>query len=49
MGVVRIDDNLLKNIKDILKKEDNKYKYGSISNFINSAIYEKLKQKQEEV
>lgn len=43
MGVVRIDDKLLKELKDILRKEENKYRYGSIASFINSIIYEKLK------
>ncbi len=44
MGVVRIDDVLLKKVKLALKEEENKYKYSSIASFINSMIYEKLKQ-----
>ncbi len=43
MGVVRLDDVLLKKVKQILKEEDNKYKYGSVASFINSLVYEKLK------
>jgi hypothetical protein len=44
MGVVRIDDELLKKLKDILKREENKYKYGSVAALVNCAIYEKLNQ-----
>ena len=43
MGVVRLDDNLLKKVKQVLKEEANKYKYGSVSAFINVLVYEKLK------
>jgi hypothetical protein len=43
MGVVRIDDKLLVNVKELLAKDENKYKYGSISSYINLLIYEKLK------
>ena len=46
MGVVRIDDELLRKIKIEMKKDENKYKYGSIASFINSLIYEKLKKEQ---
>ena len=42
MGVVRIDDNLLDEIKKLLDENGNKYKYPSISAFINCAVYEKL-------
>lgn len=44
MAVVRIDDDLLKKIKQELKKEENRYKYGSIASFINSLIHEKLQE-----
>jgi len=44
MGVVRIDDSLLKRIKQALKEEDNKYKYGSVSSFLNYLIYQELKE-----
>ncbi len=43
MGVVRIDDDLLKKLKLQLSSEENKYKFGSLAAFINSIIYEKLK------
>ena len=42
MGVVRIDDKLLKEIKALLEKECNQYQYPSVAAFINSTIYEKL-------
>ena len=42
MGVVRIDDELLKKVKITLKQEGNKYKYGSVAALINSMIYEQL-------
>lgn len=44
MGVVRIDDKLKKEVLDFISKEDNKYNYPNISTFVNSAIFEKLKQ-----
>jgi hypothetical protein len=43
LGVIRIDDELLKKLKLELAKDENKYKYGSLAAFINSIIYEKLK------
>jgi len=43
MGVVRIDDELLKKVKEWMKKSENKYRYSSASAFINRAVYEKLK------
>lgn len=43
MAVVRVDDKLLKKLKEILKKEENKYRYGSIASFINSIVYDKIK------
>jgi hypothetical protein len=48
MAVVRIDDELLKKAKLMLKKEGNKYKYGSISAFLNSMVYEQLKKEVKE-
>ncbi len=42
MAVVRIDDRLLKKIREFLDNNDNKYQYPSISSFINNVIYEKL-------
>jgi metal-responsive CopG/Arc/MetJ family transcriptional regulator len=42
MGVVRIDDELLQEINNFLEENGNKYKYPSISAFINNAVYEKL-------
>jgi len=43
MGVIRIDDKLQKEIEGWIKENGNKYQYPSISSFVNSAIYEKLK------
>ncbi len=42
MAVVRVADKLLKEIKELLCKDENKYHYPSVSAFINYAIYEKL-------
>ena len=42
MGVVRIDDKLLKEVEDFIDEDENKYKYPSVSAFINNAVYEKL-------
>ena len=43
MGVVRIDDDLLKMVKEWIKKNGNKYTYPNITSFVNSAVYEKLR------
>jgi len=43
MATVRIDDNLLKEIKEWIKKNGNKYECPTVSAFINNAIYNKLK------
>ncbi|MBW2996841.1 hypothetical protein KY349_00705 [Candidatus Woesearchaeota archaeon] len=45
MGVVRIDDNLDKEIEAILKRPENKYKYPSKTILLNMIIHEHL-QKQ---
>ncbi len=42
MAVVRIDDKLLKKVKEFLDNNDNRYQYPSLSSFINNVIYEKL-------
>jgi len=42
MGVVRVDDDLLKKVKQILKEDGNRYKYGSVSSFLNYLIYQEL-------
>ena len=42
MGVARISDKLLREIKELIEKEGNNYQYPSVSAFINNAIYEKL-------
>lgn len=46
MGVVRIDDELLKNLKELLKKEDNRYRYSSVASFINYIVHEKIKEEK---
>ncbi len=48
MGVVRIDDNLIKEVQQWLDKNGNKYKHPSLSAFVNYVIYEKLKQLENE-
>jgi predicted nucleotide-binding protein (sugar kinase/HSP70/actin superfamily) len=47
MATVRIDDELLNKIKKWLDQNGNKYKYPSVSAFINNSIYEKLKKEEE--
>ena len=42
MGVVRVDDQLLNEIKKIINSGDNKYKFRSITGFIDNAILEKI-------
>ena len=42
MGVVRIDDKLHKEVKELLKNNNN-YQFSSVSAFIDNAVYEKLK------
>ncbi len=44
MATVRIDDSLLKEIKDWIKKNGNKYESPTVTAFINNAIYKKLKE-----
>lgn len=47
MAVVRIDDGLLKQLKEELKKEGNRYRYGnSVSSLINYLVYRGLSDKQ---
>ena len=47
MATVRIDDKLLDKIKKWLDNNGNKYKFPSVSAFINNSIYEKLKNLEE--
>lgn len=47
MATVRIDDQLLGKIKKWLNNNGNKYKFPSVSAFINNSIYEKLKKLEE--
>jgi hypothetical protein len=42
MAVVRINKKLLDEIKKYIEKEENAYKYPSISSFVNIAVFEKL-------
>ncbi len=44
MGVIRIKDDLQKHVVQFIKLRENKYKYSSIADFVNEAIYEKLSQ-----
>ncbi len=43
MGVVRIDDKLIKQVQKWLDDNGNKYRHPSLSAFVNNAVYEKLK------
>ena len=43
MATVRIDDNLLEEVKKWLDNNGNKYQFPSVAAFINNSIYEKLK------
>ena len=43
MGVVRIDDKLIKEVQEWLDENGNKYKHPTLSSFVNNAVYEKLK------
>jgi len=47
MGVVRIDDKLVKDVQEWLDENGNKYKHPTLSAFVNNAVYEKLKQLKE--
>jgi len=42
MGVVRIDDELEKEIAEIMKKPENRFKYPSKTVFLNIIIHEHL-------
>ena len=44
MGVVRIDDKLLKDVQKWLNENGNKYKHPTLSAFVNNAVYDKLKE-----
>ncbi|MEA2054013.1 MAG: hypothetical protein U9O96_02680 [Candidatus Thermoplasmatota archaeon] len=44
MATVRIDDKLLKEVQNWLDKNGNKYRYPSLSAFVNNAVYEKLRE-----
>jgi len=43
MAVVRIDDKLHKEILNWIKDNGNKYNFPTVSAFVNSSIYQKLK------
>ena len=43
MGVVRVDDKLVKEVQEWLDDNGNKYMHPTISAFVNNAIYERLK------
>jgi hypothetical protein len=44
MGVVRLKDELLQELQDWLDENGNKYRYPSLSAFVNNAVYDKLKE-----
>ena len=41
---VKIDAELYAQIVRFIKKSENKYKYPTISSFVNSTVYERLKE-----
>ena len=44
MTTVRIDDNLLDEIKEWINRNGNKYEFPTVTAFINNAIYKKIKE-----
>lgn len=44
MATVRVDDKLLEEIKEWIKKNGNKFECPTVTAFINNAIYKKLKE-----
>ena len=48
MGVIRIDNKLHQKLQDWIDKNGNKYKFPSLTSFVNNAIYEKLKKLESE-
>ena len=42
-SVVKIDSNIIKEVGEFINKKDNKLKYGSKKQFVDLAVYEKLK------
>ena len=44
MGVIRIKDDLQKQVVKFIKLNENRYKYSSIADFVNETVYEKLSQ-----
>lgn len=49
MGLVRIDETLHKKLVEWIRKNGNKYRFPSVTSFVNSAIYEKLKKLEKEI
>jgi hypothetical protein len=45
-SVVKIDSALLKRLEEFINKKDNKFKYSNKKQFINLAVYEKLKKEE---
>jgi len=48
MGTVKIDDKLLKEIREWLKENDHRYKHPTIKSFVNNAVHEKLSRERNE-
>lgn len=50
MAVIKIDDELLKKIKEFIRQGDNRFDYPSTKAFVDKAVYlflkEKLKKKR---
>jgi len=47
-NVVKIDENLLKKVKGLIKKSSMKIKYSNAKQFVNIAVLEKLYKEEEE-
>ncbi len=45
MAVIKIDDELLKKIKDFIRQGDNRFDYPSTKAFVDKAVYVFLKEK----
>jgi len=45
---VKIDSELLREIEEFIKKDENRLRYSSIKQFIDIAVLEKLKRKKNE-
>lgn len=45
MAVIKIDDELLKKVREYVMKGDNKFDYPTVKSFVDKAVYVYLKEK----